>query len=355
MKSMILVPLKINKDSPMCDKVKAIWVYFCTEDKIKEERRCSFMVDMLRDTSIETVIHEEQNPGKEKMTLTDAAIQGWLKCSVFSCHVGNLLPTLDSHIAKFPAVKLVVGENHSHLSFQVFVLALSDNHKNSKNFLQRIKWAEMASRWFGPVVDASIPALVSSNEKLVSCTYFAMGSIIQYCCSMLYTPGKPCVVSKLFEHLISVGDGSIQTNTNISTVLHNSLHKFILGGLGSNASYIKKCLKQIVALYINKWTISNEKQTHPYLLILHDNSTTIQNNMLDLILESMSSNNTEKLAMVVQILFQWCNNIDENQMAHYKTAIKYLPLLQQARLQLRFNAILLDQTNHLLQTFRKLS
>uniref|UniRef100_H2YD56 MMS22-like C-terminal domain-containing protein n=1 Tax=Ciona savignyi TaxID=51511 RepID=H2YD56_CIOSA len=363
MADIVMVTFMINNDSGVSPAMLNLWGYFASEGRVDVRIRCRFLISILGEPNIRSALHEEHTAShgnNGRSILNDAALQGWMKCNLMSCVIGNnMMETLHSYIAQLELVRLVVGDITEKFTFHLFLEALADKHRKSQNFLERVRWSSMSTRWFSSVVDSAIHEMRSTEPNIVSSIYHTTGDIVLHCCHMLFTPGKPCPVSKLLDNIVAVQylpESSCATSTH---ALRTSIHKFILGGLkvGLNVSYIKRTLKQILLYFINKWPISDEKNTnHPFLQVLHHPTatTTMQDDMLGLLLESSDDNQNDKLAMVLQILHIWWNS-EERKVAQYPVLRKYPPFLQQARVKLRFNQVFVGKATDLLQTFRQLT
>ncbi|XP_076811694.1 protein MMS22-like isoform X1 [Clavelina lepadiformis] len=344
-----------------------VWKHFASDGHANPLTRCQYISTVLSDARVKDLHNKDYTETMQAVkksttavSICDVTMQGWIKCNILLPPNHEALHTLNYVIAKLDVAKLFMSSSDDELIFENFLHSLSEKHKHAKNFLDKVRWNNMASRWFGPAVDSVTQVIKQAGmgkEALLQ-IYSVLGTIFLNCSLQLYTLGKPSFISRICGHCMldpfHLSSTNKRPNSIFEITLLHSLHKFLLGliRIGIKDFFIKSTLKKVTALHLTRWPCTSlQPQTHPFLRVLLEGNCSTNVVMLSIIHDVIKMNSqTEALATVVEILHEW-TRVKNGNANCLKDAPDLRPMLQQARAKLRFNETLLNKTNHLLGVF----
>nr|CAB3260355.1 uncharacterized protein LOC100175133 [Phallusia mammillata] len=344
----------------LCDKddvspvsFSNLWKFFASEGKVDATLRCQYMCKILTDRSLGGSLFSE--------AVEEWTIQGWIK----SCYIlpDEKLTKLNREVGKLQMIQKICPSSDVSFHLKILTASLSDKFQKSSKFLERVTWSGMASKFFMPTVDTAVRVLKTPaiDATTVMCTYCAVGRIMQDCTHMLFSNGKPSYVSKIVESFVL----SSKCTPYMNTSLLHTLHKFVIGllKLGNKSLYLQKTVRDIFKLHLTRWPCFTSvgktglKHPSPFLkVILHMSVTSDDQDWFIKQLHMYSTNDSsaEKLTVIVEILHYWLvvHLKGELETSKIDSVECFIPLLQQARIQLRTNQASVDKTNTLLNLIR---
>ncbi|XP_013383279.1 protein MMS22-like [Lingula anatina] len=196
-------------------------------------------------------------------------VQAWFKCALYLFKDNDQMQELSRLILKLPEV----GELFEHVEMEAsdsystvlvqFIVALGQSYHKTEGLMNKIKFREHASEYFGDITRHIGVILKNAGPpEALKAVYVIGGYMVKHCAQFLYVKSKPdCLLPSLLDSLVLphvLFSASKTLNPSILQAIKDHLHLFVQG-LGKldvrRDQYIQRQLRTIFLQYLHRFPL----------------------------------------------------------------------------------------------------
>ncbi|XP_013393917.1 protein MMS22-like [Lingula anatina] len=191
-------------------------------------------------------------------------VQAWFKCALYLFKDNDQMQELSRLILKLPEV----GELFEHVEMEAsdsystvvvqFVVALGQSYHKTEGLMNKIKFREHATEYFGDITrHIGIILKNAGPPEALKAVYVIGGYMVKHCAQFLYVKSKPdCLLPSLLDSLVLphvLFSASKTLNPSILQAIKDHLHLW-----RKRIQFIMRMRVHVTSIRITSWTADIE-------------------------------------------------------------------------------------------------